>query len=109
GRARNSHARRRALPPRQLAMGAERRVEGFSRLETGARISQIPLGGLQRSALALRAGTGIADAPAARRKLQGLDQDLSLEEALRNRVSLRRTALHPPTLARLDRLSRHSG
>ncbi len=36
-----------------------------------------------------------------------MDPDLSLEEALRPGIPVRRAALHPPAVARLDRLSRH--
>ena len=108
-RARDPDARRRALSPRRLAVGAERRPGGHARLDAGARLPAVPLGGLQRGAPPVRPGPRLADAPAAGGELRGVDADLPLEEALRPRVPVRRSALHPPALARLDRLSRHPG
>ena len=43
------------------------------------------------------------------RKATGVGVDLSMEDGLRHAVPVRGTALHPPALPRVDRLSRHPG
>ena len=88
GRARDSGARRRALPARRLAVGAERWAHGFARMEAGERFLKYRWEGYSEALLLYVLGLGLADAPAARGELRGVDEDLPLEEALRHRVPL---------------------
>src|SRR5207244_13219501 len=75
------------------------------RLETGVRIPELRLGGLQRSDRALRAGAGLADPFARRRVLPRVDRDLPMGESVRLRFSVWRSAIRAPVLTRLDRFS----
>ena len=72
--------------------------------KAGAGFLELRLGGIQRGDAALRPRPGLAHAPAARGELRGVDRDLSVGEPVRHRFPLRGAAVHPPTLARLDRL-----
>ena len=65
--------------------------------------------GYNEALILVRARTGLADASPAREELPVLDVNLSLEEAVRLRISLRRRTVHAPALASVDRLPRHSG
>ena len=76
-------------------------------LEARMRIPALRLGGLQRSDRPIRAGAGLADPSARRRRLRGVDRDLPVGEPVRPRFPVRGAAVHPPVLARMDRLSRH--
>ena len=69
GRGRAAPARRRAVPPGRLALGAARRRRGDARLEARERLPALRLGGLQRGAAALRARPRLADPPADRAEL----------------------------------------
>ena len=80
-RARDPHARRRALPPRGLALGAERRGDRHARLDAGGRLPALPLAGLRRGPAALRARPRVADLPAPRGELLRLGLHLPVEDA----------------------------
>ena len=67
-----------------------------------------PLPGLRRGALALHPRPRLADSPLAAGELRRLLRHLPVEGNLRPRAALLRAALHPPTLAPVDRLPRHS-
>src|SRR5687767_8671287 len=90
-------------------MGTKRRFNGFPWLEAGNRLSAISLGGLQRSDDPVCAWPGIADPSLVGEKLSSLELDLSLEEAVWARVSLRRAAFHASALAHLGGLPWHPG
>ena len=55
-------ARRFALSAGRLALGARRRTHRLARLEAGERLSEVPMGGIQRSVDSLRARPRLADA-----------------------------------------------
>jgi hypothetical protein len=100
---------RRALPPRRLAMGARRRRHGHARVEARKRIPGIPVAGLRRGACAVYPGTRLTDASAAGAELLGVGFHIRVEKQLRVRLPVRRSVVHAPDFACLDRLSRYSG
>jgi hypothetical protein len=75
----------------------------------GARrgLPRVSLGGLRRSAPALRSRARLADARHPAALLRRVVPHLRMEGDLRHRPPLRRTALHPSALAHLDRFPRH--
>ena len=91
------HARRRPTETelRELADALYRRIDwrwaqdggddDQARLEARVRLPALRLGRLQRGDHALRARAGLADAPARRRLLRGLDGDLSVGKSVRLR------------------------
>src|SRR5688572_5717472 len=90
-------------------MGAKRSSDRFTWVEAEDRLLGGTLAGIQRGADSLRARPWLADAPAAQEELLGLDVDISVEKAVRARISSRRPAVHASALPPVDRLPRHPG
>src|SRR6476660_5626535 len=90
-------------------MGAKRSCDRLTRVEAGNRLLALSVAGIQRGVDFVRARPWLADAPLAREKLSRLDVDLSLEEAVRPRISVRRPAVHASTLPPMDGFPRYPG
>src|SRR5687768_16181557 len=90
-------------------MGAKRGAYRLTWVEAGDWLRETPLGGIQRSADAVRARPRLADARTVAAGLRRLDVDISVEEVVRLRIPVRRAAVHAPALSCLDRLPRHPG
>jgi hypothetical protein len=90
------------VPACGLAMGAKRQSDRFTWLDAGRRLRAISLAGIQRGADSLRARPWITQQSLAREKLRSLDSHLSVEEAVRSRIALRRAAIHASAFACLD-------
>ncbi len=73
------------------------------------RADWVSLDRIHRGLDSLRTRTRVADLPCFTQELSRLDQGLQVERHLRVPISIRRSALHSPAFAHVDRLSRHTG